>query len=590
MGSAAGERIPAAGREDTAADGAAASSEPDEGRGRDDTPDLLLRRLDWRFLLDDPHLGRVACRGPDSGRLVAALRREAESVEELESPPRDEALRSGSGADLVVLRQPDAGDLEDARMSLRDGGRLYCEVDRPAGLAELVGRPGDPSRDVPAGALLPGDGTELLRASGFADVRLHLHYPDFDRCREIVPLCGPALSLALRRHLPWLPESMIRVGTGVGLRALPALAPCVSITARAAAPSATRPPGGGGADTDREAEGLPWAGLPHGRATRLAVTPRFRASRHVVVLVPDETGTRAESVVKVARDRRRSDSLDRETRNLRRLQEARDGGFDSVPRLQRAGRASGFPYLVETGLGGRPMNRSYVRRHPGSSIRSVTTWLVDVHRATARRGADPDALCRRLVDRPLDRVADGLDLDRGEQELVEETRRLTRPLTRFTWPTVFEHGDLSQPNLLVDRKRGIGVVDWELADPEGMPAADLFFFLAYVAFARHRAGDPEACVRAVDRTFFRPEPRVQEAVERYAGAVGLAPGVLPALFAASWPRQVAGLLARTADGGTGRDDPAGGRGDWVRSHRFFAVWRHTVDEFGRLHLGRGGRA
>ncbi len=556
-------------------------------------PNRLVRRIDWRFLMDDPALGRVAYRGPDPGRLLSSLRQEADSARSLPAADRDGTARPDRpDVDLVVLRQPDGRDLRDARRALAAGGRLYCEVDRRAGIAELLGRPADPSTDVPAGALLPGDGTGLLREEGFADVRLQAHYPSFDRCREIVPLEPAAVSLALRRHLPWLPEPLLRAGTAVAVRALPGLAPFVSLLARPAPDAAPRPAIRGSDTRARpETAGLPWAGLPPGRRSRLAVTPRFRASKHVVVLLPDRSGRRAESVVKVARASDRSEALVREADNLRKLEAARAGGFDSVPRLRSTGRVGGLPFLVETGLGGRPMNRTHVRRHPASSIRAVTAWLADLHRSTARRGREPGDLHERLVARPLERLAASLDLDGPVRRLLAETRRRARPLEGCAWPTVFEHGDLSQPNLLLDPSRGVGVVDWELANPEGMPAVDLFFFLAYAGFARHRASTPSECVRAFDRTFFRPAPRVEDAVESYASQLRLPRGLLSALFAACWPRQVLGLLDRTAvtasDGSRG---PEAGASRWIRRHRFFAVWKHTVDEFERLRIGGGTRA
>lgn len=595
--------------------------------GRDDRPvggtaglrDLpvasrrLTRRLDWRFLLDDPRLGRVAYGGPDAGALRPALRRDADAVRILPAGSGAAGVDSRGGpgedgVDLAVLHQPDRAALRAARDALRAGGRLYCEVDRAAGLAALLPGRGRRRATAPARALLLGDAAGLLRELGFVDVRGHVHHPSFEACREIVPMEPAALALGLRRHAGWLPDGLLRLAGSVGARLLPRLAPLVSFVAR-------RPPGDGGPTAEpqemgpREArrgtgsgerpgaarqEAGPGKGQesgPEGEArpwtegARLAVTPRFRASGHVVILVPDAAGSRAERVVKIARRADRSGPLAREAKNLRRVHAVRSGGFPSIPRLEGTGRIGGAPFLVETGLRGRPLDRSFVRRRPGLGVRSVVDWLVELHGATARREGTPGGRYRRLLAEPLARFARCFPLEREERRLVEDTLRLTRPLARRPWPTVFEHGDLSHPNLLLHPDDGVGVVDWELAEPEGLPAADLFFFLAYVAFARFRAKDAEACLRAFDWTFFRRSRRVERAVGRYVRALGLPPGLLPSLFLATWPRQVIRQLDRVTP--ALRDGLDAATVDWLRGHRFFALWRHAVESADRLWLAPG---
>ena len=43
------------------------------------------------------------------------------------------------------------------------------------------------------------------------------------------------------------------------------------------------------------------------------------------------------------------------------------------------------------------------------------------------------------------------------------------------------------PNLLTMHDGRVGVVDWELAQANSLPAVDVFFFLTYVAFSQRRA-------------------------------------------------------------------------------------------------------
>lgn len=564
------------------------AGEPGEDRTREEQ---LVRRLDWRFLLDDPAPGRVAYGGDGRGDLLPALRRAVPELVRL-GPATGPEDGAAAPVDLAVLEGPGEEELRAAREVLREGGWLYCEADRGGGLPGLLRRAARGGST--GGGPLDGDPAARLRELGFVDVRCHAHHPDFERCREIVPTEPAALALGLRRHAPWLPGALVRLAARAGARWLPRFAPRVSVVARrpagdggGSARRGRRPERGAGtakraAPAGRQDPGPPWPGPP-----ALAVTPRFRASGHVLLLVPEADGCRPKRVVKVARRPGRSGPLAREADNLRSVHAARPGGFEGIPRPAGTGRIGGFPYLVETGLGGRPVDRSFVRRRPRLGVRSVVGWLVQLHRATARRGEAGTAAdaYRRLVEDPLDRLGRRLGLERDERDLVEATRRLTGPLAGTSWPTVFEHGDLSHPNLLLGRDGRVGVVDWEAADPQGLPAADLFFFLAYVAFARHRAEEPEACVRAFERTFFRRSGPVERAVERYAAALELPADLLLPLFLATWPRQVARQMERVAPDGSGALDA--GTAGWLRRHRFFALWRHAVAGADRLELGAG---
>ena len=53
-------------------------------------------------------------------------------------------------------------------------------------------------------------------------------------------------------------------------------------------------------------------------------------------------------------------------------------------------------------------------------------------------------------------------------------------------PRAFEQRDFSPWNILVSRDGELAVLDWESAEPDGLPVMDLWYGLAYLAF--HRDG------------------------------------------------------------------------------------------------------
>jgi len=322
---------------------------------------------------------------------------------------------------------------------------------------------------------------------------------------------------------------------------------------------------------------------PLGRPDHLSclfITPRFRASAHVVCVIFSLADGKPCLVAKLPRLPEQADHLAHEANALSLVQRARPGGFASVPRPLAFEAFRGWPILLETALAGRPMTPAEVRRAPGQAVELVTRWLVELHRATITP-ASPDEWMARAVEEPLERLLQRLPPEAdGERRLCEATRHVAEELRHFFLPLVFEHGDLSHPNILLSSGQ-VGVVDWELATPNGVPAADLFFFLTFVAFARRDARELDAHVEAFLDAFFGPHPRHAEAVGQYARALCLPEPALPALFALTWARYVAGLLGRLVPEGAVADSATLA---WLRANRYFRLWQVTLERFDDLCL------
>jgi hypothetical protein len=134
---------------------------------------VVVRRADWRYLLPDPWLGRVAYPEPRDERLVEALELVSDEVE---CP----AITDLEGFDLVVLTGDDRRALDAAADRVPAGAWIYAEGSGQAA-ASLA---------------------RALRRRGFEDVAAHWLWPDAERCKEIVPLQPTALRHALGRRDP----------------------------------------------------------------------------------------------------------------------------------------------------------------------------------------------------------------------------------------------------------------------------------------------------------------------------------------------------------------------------------------------------
>jgi aminoglycoside phosphotransferase (APT) family kinase protein len=230
------------------------------------------------------------------------------------------------------------------------------------------------------------------------------------------------------------------------------------------------------------------------------------------------------------------------------------------------------------------MSPAVVRRQPKACVEAVLTWLIDLHHATATSSVSAQGWYKHLIERPLDRFERVFPLCAEEKCLLERTRVLIAPLHDMDVPLVFEHGDLSAPNLLLHGKDRLGVVDWELAEPQGLPAVDLFFFLTYIAFARRRFRTQRHYRAAFHNAFFGPTAWARPYVRRYAEHMHLSPLVLKPLFILCWSRYVANIVLRLNDLHGPKAELSNTTAAWLRTNRYYTLWRHTVDHAAALNV------
>jgi hypothetical protein len=176
----------------------------------------LSRRLDWRFLLGNTRLGNVAYIGREKPFLVAGLEKFSDRLTII-SPKMLEAVPATF--DLAVVTSTAGSNFEYASRILKHGGSVYVEAGSTGVKAKLAG--------------LRGDRTALL-AAGFQDVRAHWQRPNFEACREIVPLNDPmTLDYVLSRQHADLAGKVkataARFATKAGL--LPLILPSISLIA-----------------------------------------------------------------------------------------------------------------------------------------------------------------------------------------------------------------------------------------------------------------------------------------------------------------------------------------------------------------------
>lgn len=318
-------------------------------------------------------------------------------------------------------------------------------------------------------------------------------------------------------------------------------------------------------------------GRPDDRSV-VMLTPAFATSAHVVFLIHAGGAPAPVLVLKVARLDSGRRHLEREAANLRAIQTARPQGFESIPQVLASGAFRGSHVMMQTGLGGEPVTRKLVADRFDVCMDAVLNWVREVHGATRcdRSIAGGDCFALHAAE-PL-AVAE--TLFPGEHVLLDRTRAILDELRGVDVATVFEHGDLCAPNLLLDAGGGLQVVDWELASGAGLPCADLFFALAYLSIARSGARTDAARAAAVHAAFFGGGAWCLPLVEQYRLDLGIAADLVRPLFVLCWLRYVVSLAQRLCLDGSA--DPPAGAAAWLRGNRYFHLWEAGVLRYAEL--------
>lgn len=196
-------------------------------------PAILIeasRRVDWRFLLPAPSLGRVVGVAPLAKTLVSSLSLFSDSLTIAETGQSQDL--GTDHYELAVACDPSQDTLRAMATWVKEGGHIYVEAH---GLIASLLSSG-PSGLFRKGRLWrPAAYAGALQEVGFMEVQTHWHWPDFEKCKMMIPLDNhAAVRHALDRGGRTL-KGRLRAGVGRWLHwsgLLPSTVPCFSVLAR----------------------------------------------------------------------------------------------------------------------------------------------------------------------------------------------------------------------------------------------------------------------------------------------------------------------------------------------------------------------
>jgi glycosyltransferase involved in cell wall biosynthesis len=243
----------------------------------------------------------------------------------------------------------------------------------------------------------------------------------------------------------------------------------------------------------------------------LLLTTGHRSINKAVGLAFEGGSEKPTKAVKFARVAEAEPGLETEAAVLRQLGEERPD-LAGVPHLIGQGSRDGRLAVVQEAVEGESLLEALSPGNFGEVAMQATRLLVEL--ARPRRDPDPDWRSR-LVDEPLEWF------ERTFQP-IPEAHPLLDGLGDL--PPAVEHRDCSPWNILLTPAGKPVLLDWESAEPEGLPGLDLVYFLANCAFVLDGALESGRTRESYTRLLDPATPQgavASRAIAEYTAALGI---------------------------------------------------------------------
>ena len=262
--------------------------------------------------------------------------------------------------------------------------------------------------------------------------------------------------------------------------------------------------------------------------------------------------TQPEAVVKITRDARHNHRLENEWQALKLLQEREIGDPRTRPSPLFIGQHAGLAVLGESAVAGAPFAERTKATDDCLHARGVVEWLYDLGVSTAHVAPDPNRPVGRL-EALLERFDKLYQPDRLTRRFLEgQLSALAADAGGLR--LVFQHGDPGPWNVVVTADGSPGFLDWESADPDGMPLWDLLHFLrSFGLIVSRKAGrhDPS---RSFDEQMLATSALnrlIVDTTGRFCDETGLPTRLVEPLFYLCWAHRAVKEASRLPRDGLG---------------------------------------
>jgi hypothetical protein len=249
-------------------------------------------------------------------------------------------------------------------------------------------------------------------------------------------------------------------------------------------------------------------------------------------------------VVKMTRDPAFGGRLENEVAILRELAGLDFGPRVEVPRADSLWSSAGLAIAVESSVEGHPFATRITGRPDDPALAIAVEWLTRMGVATLAMASTP--ALRDALTSSLERCSRLYGLTSEEQAFL--SARIDVVVDQGC-PTVLMHGDPGTWNLLLAADLRLGVLDWEAAEPDGLPLWDLFHLLRAYATLASSKWLPHRSFRLARRHLVRGSALTTTfaaAVAAYREALGLPAEIVEPLYHLGWVHRAVKEASRLA--------------------------------------------
>jgi hypothetical protein len=259
-------------------------------------------------------------------------------------------------------------------------------------------------------------------------------------------------------------------------------------------------------------------------------------SRKVLFFLFDRAAETPEYIVKMTRDPALNSRLENEGRALEWLAEHGIGDRETLPQVVFQGHHHELAIVGETVIDGVPFEQRSGGTADCPLAGAAAAWLTELGTATADTSAASPLQVAEALGTLFERFAQIYTLTPRQHDfLADQIATIGRSRSRI--PLVFQHGDPGTWNIWVTPNGRVAFLDWEAAEPQGMPLWDLFYFVrTYGAWAM-RAGSSGDIMKGFAGQFLSASPFQRlliAATDHYRARVGIPAELVEPLFYTCW--------------------------------------------------------
>jgi hypothetical protein len=268
----------------------------------------------------------------------------------------------------------------------------------------------------------------------------------------------------------------------------------------------------------------------------LAAPGDFRSQKVLFFLFGADGSRTPDYVVKITRDPALNPRLENEDRALELIHDAAFPAASTLPRPVFFGYEHGLAVLGETAVDGVPFLERTEATPDCPLAGAAIAWLAELGIATARPPAGGAPAVSGRLDALFERFRRLYPISRAHESfLASQIESLAGSETGF--PVVFQHGDPGPWNLLVTTSGEPAFLDWEAAEPEGMPLCDLFHFVRSYGIRVSRAAGTNDPMHSFDEQLLADSELgrlLVRTTSRFCAEAGLATELVAPLFYVCW--------------------------------------------------------